>query len=166
VGRTPWSAADPLVGSPESGVTLVEMMIVMTLIALMVGITFPAVSTGIDSLRLSSASGDIASFINGALNRAERRQELIELTISKPANQLRLESAAPGFIRKLGMPSGVTITAVFPESPPTQDGTRRFLLYPGGTPPRIAVELVNRRGARRLVRVDPITGVPVVEIPR
>ena len=39
----------------------------------------------------------LASFINGALNRAERRRELIELTISKPANQLSLESAAPGF---------------------------------------------------------------------
>jgi prepilin-type N-terminal cleavage/methylation domain-containing protein len=161
VGRTPWSAADPLVGSP--GVTLIEMLIVMTLIGLMVGISFPAISSGIDSLRLSSASGDIASFINGALNRAERRQELMELTISKPANQFSLESAAPGFVRKLAMPSGVTIAAVYPDAPPNPDGARRFLLYPGGTVPRIAVEIVNRRGARRVVRVDPITGVPVVE---
>jgi hypothetical protein len=35
---------------------------------------------------------------------------------------------------------------------------------PGGVPPRIGVELRNSRGSRRIVRVDPITGVPQIEI--
>jgi prepilin-type N-terminal cleavage/methylation domain-containing protein len=146
-----------------SGVTLIEMLIVMTLISIMVGISFPAISAGLDALRLSSATDDIASFINGALNRAERRQELMELTISKTENQLSLQSAQPGFVRRLGMPEGVSIKAVLPAIPSNPDAPRRFLFYPGGTVPRISVEIANRRGARRLVRVDPITGVPVVE---
>ena len=40
---------------------------------------------------------------------------------------------------------------------------RTFFVYPGGTAPRIGVELRDRRGSRRFVRVDPITGVPVIE---
>jgi len=37
------------------GVTLLEMLIVVALIGLLAGITFPAVTSGIDSLRLNSA---------------------------------------------------------------------------------------------------------------
>ncbi len=160
----PWPMAGAQHGPVRrlAGITLVEMLIVMALISLMVGITFPTVSSGLDSLRLRSAGDDIASFLNGALNRAERRQELLELTISKTDNQLSLESSDPGFVRKLRMPAGVFIKAIEPEDPTYPDGPRRFLLYPGGTVPRIAVEIANGRAART-VRVDPITGVPVVE---
>ena len=38
-----------------------------------------------------------------------------------------------------------------------------FMLYPGGAPPRFGIPLINRRNVERIVRVDPITGVPRVE---
>ena len=41
---------------PESGVTLIEMTVVVLLISLVVGIAFPALTSGIDSLRLSMGS--------------------------------------------------------------------------------------------------------------
>jgi hypothetical protein len=136
----------------------------MTIIGLLASISFPAVSSGLESVRLSSASTSLVSFLNGALNRAERRQEVMEVVISPKDNALWMYAAAPGFERKLEMPDGVTIEAVLPEPEEPQDGPRRFLLLPGGVPPRIGVQLVNRRGARRIVRVDPITGVPQVEV--
>ena len=40
------------------------------------------------------------------------------------------------------------------------DAPRTFLLYPGGTVPRFGVQLMNARNVERVVRVDPITGVP------
>ena len=55
----------------QRGITLIEMLIVVSLSGLMVGITFPSVSAGIDSLRITSTSDSIVSFLNGALNRAE-----------------------------------------------------------------------------------------------
>jgi hypothetical protein len=42
---------------------------------------------------------------------------------------------------------------------------RRFLLLPGAAPPRFGIELQNARGGRRLVRLDPVTGVARVETP-
>jgi hypothetical protein len=44
-----------------------------------------------------------------------------------------------------------------------EETSRSFLLYPDGSVPRLGVELVNRRGVHRIVHVDPITGVPLVE---
>ena len=143
------------------GVTLIEMMIVVTIIALIVSISFPAVSSGIDSLRLSSASDSLVSFLNGGLNRAERRQEAVEVTVSVKDNAVYLASASLN--RTLAMPSGVTILAVWPKLPEETDAPRRFLLLPGGAVPRIGIEIMNRKKARRIVRVNPMTGVPEIE---
>lgn len=137
----------------ERGVTLIEMMIVVTLIALMTGITFPAISSGIDSLRMSTASEAVAGFIQTAITRTERRQQMLQLTVSKQENAIMLAGA--GYNTRYTLPDGVTIAAVLP--------TDTVLLYPGGAPPRIQVRLLNRRGAQRLISLDPITGVAQID---
>ena len=149
----------------ESGVTLIEMLVVVVLIALLAGLTFPAVTAGVDTLRLNGSAQSTVSFLNAGLNRAERRQQAMELTISKPENALILRSVEAGFVRRLDLTDGVTIIAVHPSMYGEMDGVRSFMLYPGGTPPRIGIELANRKGDRRMVSVDPVTGVPVIERP-
>ncbi len=139
----------------QRGVTLMEMLIVVTLIGLMVGVSFPAVSAGVDTLRLSSGADAVASFLNAALNRADRRQQVVEVTVSKNENKLTMRSTEKGFVRELTMPAGVTV-----------ESDERVFLYPGGTVPRVAVALVNKKGLRRIVRVDPMTGVPEIETPQ
>ena len=148
---------------PSRGVTLVEMLIVVAIVGLMAGISFPAVSSGIDTIRLSAASDSLVSFLNSALNRAERRQQVVEVSISIKDNAVWLNSTEYGFVRKLEMPSGVTIQAVWPKLNIETDEPRRFLLLPGSTVPRVGIEISNRRGVHRIVRVDPIIGVPQIE---
>jgi prepilin-type N-terminal cleavage/methylation domain-containing protein len=150
--------------SGRRGVTLIEMMVVVTLVAIMVGISFPALTAGVDSIRLASASDAIVSLLDGALNRAERRQQVMEVTILRNSGTITLASVDPTFHREMTLPDGVKITRVLPEYPGEAEGApRRILLHPGGTVPRIGIEIQNRRGMRRIVRVDPITGVPIVE---
>jgi len=145
------------------GVTLVEMLLVVAIVGLLAGISFPAVTSGIDSIRLASATDSVVSFFNAGLNRAERRQQLIEIAVSKTERSLTMRSSEPGFLRKLELPEGIAIVSILPESQDEKDGGRRFVLYPGGVVPRIGLELANRKGTRRIVRVDPITGVPQIE---
>ena len=148
---------------PVSGVTLLEMLIVMGLIALLAGISFPSISAGLETLRLKSAGDSLSSFLKGVLNRADRAGQAMELTIAPRENAITVQALAPGFDRKLELPSGVKIVSVLP--PPVEETgePRRFVIYPGGTVPRLGVELANSRGARLIVRVDPILGIPLVE---
>jgi len=149
----------------KAGVTLIEMTIVVTLIGLMVGLTFPAVSAGVDSLRLSEASSRLVSFFNDALNRSERRQQPVEVIISKAQRALTMHSPDAGFEKKLELPQGISVVSILPEAKEESDAPRQFMVYPGGAVPRVGVEIVNARGVHRIVRVDPITGVPRIEQP-
>jgi hypothetical protein len=148
-----------------AGVTLIEMMIVAGLIALIAGIAFPAFTSGLDSLRLNQATNGLADFFNDALNRTNRRQEVVEIAISKDQNTLVMHSAEPGFERKYKLPQGISILEILPPLPQPEDAPRRFLLLPGGAIPRAGVEMVNQRKVHRIVYIDPITGVPRIETP-
>jgi hypothetical protein len=61
------------------------------------------------------------------------------------------------------MPEGVRIEAVLPKETDEEDGPRRLILLPGASVPGIGIQIVNRRGSRRIVRLDPMTGFPRVE---
>ena len=114
-------------------------------------------------MRLNSASDLLVSFFNAALNRAERRQQAVEIIIWKVEGRLQVRSLELGFSKTLELPAGVTIRAVLPEWPQEEQGPRYILLYPGGALPRFGVEIASPRGGRRLVRLDPITEVPQIE---
>jgi prepilin-type N-terminal cleavage/methylation domain-containing protein len=140
----------------QSGVTLVEMLIVVMIIGVIAGVSFPALTAGLAGVRLSSASGSAASFLTAAMNRVERRELAAAIVIAPKENRLAVYTAASGDKpdSTLTMPQGVAIEG---------DEPRRFLLQPGGTFPRITLVLRNEKGARRSVRIDPATGVPDIK---
>lgn len=151
--------------SRQRGVTLVEMIVVVALIALAAAISFPAVTSGIDSLRMRQATDTISSVLNQCLQRADRQQMPIELTISRRDNSLYVRGAGPAPEKRIALPDGITIAAILPPSPFADEPFRQILLVPGASVPRIGVLLINRKGLRRIVSVNPITGIPVVETP-
>lgn len=147
------------------GVTLIEMLIVVSIIGLIAGVMAPAISSGIDSVRVSTASESVSTFLNAAVNHAERRQQPVEVIILPKENRLVMYSNEPGFERELKMPDGIVIETVLPkidDSTDLQEG-RRLILLPGATAPGIGVQIANSHGSRRIIRLDPMTGFPHVE---
>lgn len=140
-----------------------EMMVVMAIVGLITAISTPAITAGLDSVRMATASDSIAAFLNAAVNHAERRQQPVALIISQKEARLTAYSNEPGFSRELTLPDGIQIEAVLPRIPEDVEGVRRLILVPGATVPGIGVQFANRRGARRIVRLDPMTGFPHVE---
>ena len=137
----------------------------MTLIALLVGVAYPSAVSGIESVQLRSTGDNVVNFLNAAIDHAERRQQVVEVWIAPKDNVLIARSPDLGFARRLQIPEPFRITAVRPIAEVASDEPRRFLLYPGGTIPRIGVEISGADGRKRTVTVDPLTGMPRNENP-
>jgi prepilin-type N-terminal cleavage/methylation domain-containing protein len=90
----------------QAGITLIEMMVVVSVIGLMVAISAPSLGAGIDSVRMTSATNSVANFLNSAVNRAERKQIAIEVVISPKKGTLTMYSNEPGFERELKLRTG------------------------------------------------------------
>jgi prepilin-type N-terminal cleavage/methylation domain-containing protein len=150
----------------ERGVTLIEALIVVALIAMIAALSYPSITSGLDTLRLRSASDSIVSFLNIALERADRRQQAVEVIISPRENSLLSRTADLGFSRSLEIPAQIHIVSVQPALPISFDPQerRRFLLYPGGSVPGIGVEISTLQGRKRMVSVDPVSGSPRSEV--
>jgi len=142
--------------SIRRGVTLLEMLVVVAIVGLIAAVSFPSFSTGLDSIRLQSAADSVASFIDAAANRTERKQEIVEIVIDPKANRILLFSTEPGFQKTLQMPRNISLAG---------DEEQRRVLMPGGALPRFSIDLVNAKGGRKRVTMDPITETSSISIP-
>lgn len=133
------------------GVTLIEMLIVMAIIGLIAGISFPSVSSGLDSIQLRSAADGVASFLTAAMTRTDRREQAIQVVINPGDSSLTLFSSEAGYTRRYELENGIHIAG---------EGPSEFLLLPGGAPPAVSIDIYNKRGNHKIIRIDPVTGVP------
>ena len=146
----------------RQGMTLLETLVVVSLISVMLAVVYPSLTAGLDAVQLSTSADTVASFLHSSLTRADRANQVVEVTISRRENALIARSNNIANTRRLDLPANVRITAILPVAGDNEE-FRRFFLLPGGAVPRIGVELKNPRGSRRVVRLDPITGAPEME---
>jgi len=139
------------------------MVVVVAIVGMIAAVSLPSATAGIDSVRLASASGSIATFLNAAVNQSERRQIALEVLIEPKANRLTLYSNDPRASRELALPDGITIEAIQPRQTGEENAPYRLLLLPGASTPGIGIQIANRHGSRRIIRLDPMTGFPRVE---
>ncbi len=138
----------------RSGVTLIEMMIVVTIIALMTGVAYPSIVSGLASVRLTSAAGEVSSFLTSSMNRVERHEQAAAIVIFPKENRMARYTVSDVPDEVLELPAGVMFEG---------EEARRIVLQPGGTVPRVEIDLRNEKGSRRAVLVDPVTAVTTVQ---
>jgi type II secretory pathway pseudopilin PulG len=137
------------------------MMVVVMIVAVVVTIGTPSISAGIDAVRLATATSSVAAFLNSASNHAERRERPVELVIA--AKAMKFISTDPGSEHELTLPDGITMEPLSAQPSEDAEGISRWLFMPGGAVPAVAIQLSNRHGGRRIVRLDPMTGFPRTE---
>ncbi len=147
----------------QSGVTLLEMLLVVGIVGLMAGLTFPSFSAGLDGLRLRSASTTVASALNIAINTADRRQLPVQVSLQPALNRIVLRAAESRKDQIFEIPQGIRIKRILPALfLDEQQRDRYIIVYPNGAPPQLIVELENPRGSSRQIMLDPISGVAKV----
>ncbi|MFZ5928763.1 MAG: pilus assembly FimT family protein [Acidobacteriota bacterium] len=148
----------------ERGLTILEMLIVMMIVSLLVGLAYPSIGAGLDSLKLRSEADRAAALLTQSMARVERTQLPLELVIDRAAGVLAMRDPSGLQAREMRLDTGIRVAAILP--PLTDEETARTLVLAPGEPfPGIAIVLANARGQKRLVRIDPLTAMAAVETP-
>ena len=110
-------------GRARAGFTLVEMMVTVSMLAIMVGMTAPHVSKDISHSRVNSAARVVAGDLQNALSLAGRQRRPVRVVVDGSAKEIRLMDRVNGTLisrRALGDASDFKLYSVS-GSPATVD---------------------------------------------
>ena len=139
-------------GQRSTGITLIELLIVMAIVSLMLGIAYPNVTAGLDGIRLKTTVDRAASFWAEARQRADRYQEVVQVTIDPTKGEIRAMSAHSPWKKTFTVEDELSFEA--PEK------ERAYMLYPGSPSPQFSLVLATKSGGRSGLKVNILTGLP------
>jgi Tfp pilus assembly protein FimT len=128
------------------------LLVALALAGMIMAISFPTVTAGLDGVRLQSAGRRVAAFVNATTARVEREQFPVEVVME--SKRLRALSADGKWDQIVELPEGVEITA--------DELPRRVVLLPGVPAPRTKLSLRSQRGKTLSVELNPLTGAPEI----
>ena len=138
--------------SSTSGITLIEMLVVVGIVSIVLVIAFPNVTSGLDGIRLKTAVDRVGSFWSSARQRADRFQTPVQVTVDPKKNELRAASVANDWSASFDLSNRLHVAEM--EEP------QRYLLYPGAPSPDFRLMLEAESGGRAGVKINVFTGVP------
>ena len=154
VARKTWRSGQRAAGdrTTERGITLVELLVVMAIIAFMMAVAYPNVTSGLEGIRLKSEVSDVSVFWAAARQRADRYQEVIQVTADPKKGELRAVSAESDWGQLMTLEDGLAMAE--PKEPLS------WMLFPGTPSPEFRILVAGELGAQAGVKVNVLTGVP------
>jgi general secretion pathway protein H len=163
--QSPFSSSVTLEGAQrrrgQAGFTFLELMIVLSIIAVAATLVAPAIESGIRAREVRSAVRGVAATLRTMKSDAVISGHVQHLIIDPRANELRVEDRADSYT--LG--SGTQITSVHGgELDPS--GVVRVNFYPNGSTSGVEVLVDDREAPNDLgfvVSLDPLVGLVTIQ---
>jgi Tfp pilus assembly protein FimT len=127
------------------------MLVVVAIIGLMIAISFPTLTTGLDGFRLRGAVDRAGTLFQQARIEADRRQQAVQFTADPRSNQLRALAADASWRETLELEQGLRIVQPAAE--------QHWVLYPSTPPPQVRLLLEAQTGGPRGFSINIFTGV-------
>ena len=135
----------------DSGITLVELLVGLTIIAVILAIAWPNLTTGIDGIRLRTTVDNIAVFFTEARNVSDRLQTPVQITVLPEEDQLHAVTIDGDWRNVYELPDRIHIIV------PRETGA--VILFPGAPTPGLRLLLEAEHGPQTGLRFNIFTGV-------
>jgi prepilin-type N-terminal cleavage/methylation domain-containing protein len=129
-----------------AGVTLLELLVVITILSLMAGLALPRIGSWLDNWKLRSAADRITQTLRYARTRALFEQHFYVVEIVPGKRLVRVLQPNSGLVREFSLPEGI-----------------RFILPPSGEVGERDLWLRNEQGKTLKIHCDFLVGKPGVE---
>lgn len=147
----------------DAGVTLLELIIVMTILALLAGLVGPSFGHWLDDWQLRGVADRLAETIRYARMQAIYQQRYFVVELRPADHTVRVLEPSAGVVREYPLPSDVQVGEDPPAAAPE---VLRFILDPSGAAEARTFWVRNRRGTTLKLHLDFLLGGAGIEIAR
>jgi general secretion pathway protein H len=141
------------------------MLLVMVLLGILTAVAYPSIGRGMATLRLRTASREVAAAVRVARAKALKEQQPYYLEFDPEKNEVRLSSEDLKYQRSFSLPEGVGIRQVvlLREKGKSSPKNPIYFFAPNGLGESFEVRLANDRGREIRVIQDSLSGSPKLE---
>ena len=160
--RLQYSLAMP---PPALGFTLLELLIVMALLGVLTAVVYPSIGRGMSTLRLRTASRQIAAAIRLARSKALREQQTYFLQFDVRKGRVDLSSEDLKYQRSFSLPEGIVFRRVASsgEDNGLDSTDRAYYFAPNGLGENIEVRIANSHGRQMRIIQSSMVHSPKIE---
>ncbi len=135
----------------ERGLTLLELLVTLGILALLAGLTVPALGHWLEDWKLQGTAERIAQTVQEAHTRALFEQRYYVIELLPPTHRLRVLAAESGLLYEYDLPTGVE----WGEQPNAFSSPLvRWVFPPSGNVEKKVLWLRNQRGAQQQVEAS------------
>lgn len=151
--------------TPTPGFTLLELLIVMALLGVLTAVAYPSIGRGMGTLRLRTASREIAAAIRLARSKALREQQAYYLQFDIDKGEVELSSEDLKYQRSFRLPEGVVFrrVALLEEDNELYSSDRAYYFAPNGLGENIEVIIANSHGRQIKIIQSSMVSSPRIE---
>ena len=148
----------------QQGFTLLELIVVVLIICLVLGISYPSMQRGSSMLNLQSASRDVLNTFRFARLKAVSEQTTMLLVINRDERKFELANFLGEATRAYTLPNGVSIQRMERAGGEVTENVMTVRFAPNGNLENVGIRLASESGGRRMQIIsDPLGGGARVE---
>ncbi len=140
------------------GITLLELLVALTLIAILSALVYPSFGNALSILRLRGAARQLVSACRLAKWEAVSRRQPYRLSVDMERNQLSVADAAMQTVKELDLSPGIHISETQKISGAGRTDVNEFMFFPNGTSEAGSITLRDQGGREVKVLLDFLTG--------
>jgi prepilin-type N-terminal cleavage/methylation domain-containing protein len=145
------------------GFTLLELLIVVLIIALVLAVSYPALSRGSIALHLRTTARDVLNTFRYAREKAVTEQTGMRVTVDKENQKLILANDLGDGSREYVLPHDVKIQRIALAGNAIEEGSMIVRFRPNGSSDKAEILLQSGTGSLLRIVSDPITGGARIE---
>ena len=147
----------------QKGFTLLEIIITLTVITLVLAVSYPSLSRGTTALSLRTTGRDILSIMRYAREKAVTEQTGMRVVVDQDNQSVLMINDSDNSTRTYWLPENVKIHGVVVEGAESDSGISSIRFLPNGSSNAAQILIESTTGGFIKIVSDPITGVASIQ---
>jgi general secretion pathway protein H len=147
----------------SKGFTLLELLIVVLIIALVLAVSYPALSRGSTALHLRTTARDVLNTFRYAREKSVTEQTAMRITVDREKQKLILTNDLGENGREYFFPHDVRMQRIALAGKVTDEGSVVIRFLPNGSSDNAEILIRSETGSSFRIIADPITGGARIE---